>query len=478
MEKKEDFFKVQMKGDTAMIIAYDKCFSNHRFLWSTGIHDSTINPDRPPKKVKRFLEIAQQAFESLGTNGQPINNETLKHRIELIRDRIAWIDNELHIWTKDDKAEYFMVPDMSLKEGLNKALKAEGSKAQPNYSKVVDGFLNQGRRQLIGYWKNIVGWYNNDGTWEVEPDKSNSYTERSLSGKRQTLKVILDYQEATGVNLTFQSMDNTFYKEFVRWLKASYPNKSTGQKGLDGNTIWKHTKELKAMLHRAYADELIDNTRFEYWSAPQDKNEIVTLTKDELLDLLKIELTNDTKRNVLDIFLMACFLGPRISDFKSLKPESFYIKNGIQYFQYVQEKTQALCEIPVHHKIQEIMNRRKGIYPKMIAEQNFRSYLKEILKASDKLNYQVITKIRKGAKQNEVIKKDKWDAISPHSARRTFATALYYGWFGKPMPSILCMYYTGHKTEKSFLAYIGASDKDKATKALEYFDVKPYMQAS
>lgn len=110
-------------------------------------------------------------------------------------------------------------------------------------------------------------------------------------------------------------------------------------------------------------------------------------------------------------------------------------------------------------------------WPKMISEQNFRSQLKSICKLAE-LNDRVVIRIRDGKPEYKI----KWEAISPHSARRTFATALYYGWWANSLTAAYTMQYTGHESEQSFLLYIGASKKDNEAKAVEMLGLKPQMK--
>jgi integrase len=281
----------------------------------------------------------------------------------------------------------------------------------------------------------------------------------TISVKKQTMRLVKEFKPSAN----FENMTMAFYDDFTNWLAKKTIDK---EPQFDGNTIGKHVKELKAILNLAYTRELISHNRFHGWAVQKEKNEVISLSKEEVLKINGLELTG-IKKDVRDIFIMACFLGPRIGDFGKIKPENFAVESGVHYFSYVQEKTGAIVKIPVNPIVQKIL---KDGFPKMIAEQNFRYNLKEICKTAD-LTERVVVKIR-GDKPEY---KKKWEAISPHSARRTFASALFYGWFHKPMPASFCMRYTGHKSEKSFMLYIGATEADLDTKALEYFDIKPKM---
>ena len=55
-------------------------------------------------------------------------------------------------------------------------------------------------------------------------------------------------------------------------------------------------------------------------------------------------------------------------------------------------------------------------------------------------------------------RRPKWQAITAHTARRSFATNMYKRGF----PTLAIMAITGHKTEKSFLTYIKVSETENA----------------
>ena len=59
---------------------------------------------------------------------------------------------------------------------------------------------------------------------------------------------------------------------------------------------------------------------------------------------------------------------------------------------------------------------------------------------------------------------EKWELVSSHIGRRSFATN-YYG----KIPTVFLKYATGHKTEEMFLKYIGKKSQDMALELSEYF---------
>ena len=79
------------------------------------------------------------------------------------------------------------------------------------------------------------------------------------------------------------------------------------------------------------------------------------------------------------------------------------------------------------------------------------------------LNEPVLITTTKGGKQQTIVYQ-KWQLITTHTARRSFATNAFL----QNVPSISIMKITGHRTEKSFLKYIKISQEDNANKLISH----------
>jgi integrase len=453
--KKKQFIVTIKPGDEpkgyVLLTKYGKEFSGNRFVWSTGEKTKRdgFNPSKLEDIITNRIEAAEAAYKTLQDDGTPINNTTLKERINLLIDGHRWHDNELHI--HDGKGiKIFTIPDSVSRTELTKAVQAAASKRVPNYDAVVLRFISGGANELFGYWDSILNG-------ETTTKSGKKLKPSTVRAKRVTYNTLKQHDDT----LTFDKMTMQFYNKFVKWLED---NKT------DQNSIGKHIKELKTVLNLAYRDQLINNVLFRYWVRPRLSNEVVALSKEDVIAIRNLKLSG-TLRDVRDLFYIACFLGPRISDFKAIRKDNFTIKNGNMFWEYVATKTGTIVRVPVPPEAAELIRERWDDWPKMISEVNFRANLKTIAQAAE-LTERVIVKIRDSKPEY----KKKWEAVSPHTARRTAASNLYYGWFSKPMPASLAMRYTGHKSEKSFFIYIGAQESDLDAKTLEYFDFQPQMK--
>ena len=125
--------------------------------------------------------------------------------------------------------------------------------------------------------------------------------------------------------------------------------------------------------------------------------------------------------------------------------------------------------VPLHQKVIEILDKRSGAFPHPISDQKYNDYIKDvcqIAKINDKISG---SKKSETAPKSKIYRKDvgtfeKWELITSHIGRRSFATNFY----GK-IPTTYLIYVTGHSTEQMFLTYIGKSNKDLVMELVNYF---------
>ena len=154
----------------------------------------------------------------------------------------------------------------------------------------------------------------------------------------------------------------------------------------------------------------------------------------------------------------------RTSDFNSIKNES--VKDGFIHLNT--GKTGTPIVVPIHKQIEEIMGKYKGVtinsLPKPLSNQKFNEYIKDVCKKID--SFKVIELVYKtiGGKK-QVIKTPRFNRVSSHCGRRTFATINYEN----KVPMISIMAITGHKTSVTFLKYVKTDPKKHAEILASYW---------
>jgi len=296
---------------------------------------------------------------------------------------------------------------------------------------------------------------------------SENGTRLTANGKRFDKRTLQKYSTVfdtlkefgTKYHLTFDSIDKNFYTKFVAFLN---------KKNYTLNTVGKYIQVIKTFL--TYSTENGYNTNL-FFKSKQFKTFSVSgfsiyLTEDEIKAIYDKDLgKSPALERVRDLFVVGCWTGLRFSDFTAIKPENIE-KN---YLQIKTFKTGEKVTIPIHPLVREIMAKYDGKYPNSlppaISNQKMNDYLKDISKTVDCLKVTVEAERHKGGfKVTET--KQKWEFVTTHTARRSFATNVFKSGF----PAISLMKITGHRTEKSFLLYIKVTPEENAQKLLEHWN--------
>ena len=152
------------------------------------------------------------------------------------------------------------------------------------------------------------------------------------------------------------------------------------------------------------------------------------------------------------MFVLGCNLGQRYSDLVRITPDNF--KKG--QFSIVQQKTGNKCVMTINTMaieskvVWEILEKYKYHAPYTGDINNFNSYLHELL---FHIGEGFLEDIHIDNKINGVIvreTKKKYQLISSHSARRSFATINTL----RNIPRNRILRATGHSSEKAFNRYI------------------------
>lgn len=260
----------------------------------------------------------------------------------------------------------------------------------------------------------------------------------------RTYYYIQEYEKKRKMKLGFRNIDKLFFNDFVAFLQ---------ELGLSTNTIWHKTVSIKAVMKAANEQELTDNTKYTTFKNISEESQAIALSEKELDLLSRFDFSQSQRlERTRDLFLIGCWTGLRFSDFTRIKKEN--IKDNMLTIQ--QQKTNEFVTIPLHPIFLAIWNKYNGVLPANISNQKFNDNLKDVCREAG-LNERVMKSITKGGKKQTTVY-EKWQLVSSHTARRSFATNLYKSGF----PSISIMQITGHKTESSFLKYIKVTKEEHA----------------
>ncbi len=281
----------------------------------------------------------------------------------------------------------------------------------------------------------------------------------TITAYKNSLRHLREFKVYNREPLTFDSFGLDFYDKFNYYIIEV--------KHCGNNAFGKQIKTLKTFLNEAIERgyEVNPSFRSKKFKIVTEDVENIYLTEAELGKLLALDLSHDLRlEKIRDLFIVGCYTGLRFSDFSEIKPEN--IRNECIYIRTI--KTQQNVVIPFHPYVRQIMAKYEGKYPNhlppSISNQKMNNYLKEIGKLA-KLDENILLSRTKGSRLVENIYK-KYELITTHTARRSFATNL----FKQGFPSLNIMKITGHKTEKSFMRYVKVKEEEAALMLKKHWD--------
>lgn len=291
------------------------------------------------------------------------------------------------------------------------------------------------------------------------PTRINPKTGRPVCYKmrreyERTFHYLKGFAEHHKRDIGFSDISLDFYHDFIAYLQSL---------NLAQNTIGKKIQTLKIFLNAATDAGINTNMAFKShrFTAINEETESIYLNEDELLKIYELDLSSNTRlEKVRDLFLVGCWTGLRFSDWNKVTPSN--ITNG--NLKLKQQKTGGVVLIPLHPTVEYLINKYNGNLPEVITNQKFNDYLKEVAKMAGFTDV-VHKTITKGG-ITRTTKYKKWERVTTHTARRSFATNLY----NAGLPSITIMAITGHRTEAAFLKYIKVTPDEHANKVRELWN--------
>lgn len=289
---------------------------------------------------------------------------------------------------------------------------------------------------------------------EIEEMKRTNPKKDTVRMFKNHVDIIKKFSKEQGP-FTYEDVDWNLRLKFIDWLSGREVLLAYGNKTLN---------IFRQFLERARRKNLHSNTQYQGmgWSvAPKKaKGQSVTLNPDELQSLAELRLFGLAEK-VRDLFLIGAGTGQRFSDYCRYTPDHFYTTiNGATILSIISKKTDTPAKIPLNIFPWLIPTLEKYNYhsPK-VSMQKFNEHIKSICHKA-KLDSKIL-KVEQFIGRKPIVKKDytlKYEEISSHTCRRSFATNLYR--MGFRLSQIMPM--TGHSTETQLRDYIGIDREENA----------------
>ena len=239
-----------------------------------------------------------------------------------------------------------------------------------------------------------------------------------------------------------------FHDRLINQKQMSFATVETVSSQLRTTLEW--AARYKAELSPDYAD----------FDIPKGHSFLISLTSDDVSRIAHFDI-NTIHRNaqylrtlerVRDQFVLQCNLGQRYSDISRLQPMHF---NG-NTFSIVQQKTGNKCFVPINtlsidSRITFAILEKYGYHAPYTGDiNNYNSYLHQLL---HHIGEDFLEEVHIDNKINGQIPREtklRYQLISSHSARRSFATINTL----RNIPRNKILRATGHSSEKAFVRYI------------------------
>ena len=283
--------------------------------------------------------------------------------------------------------------------------------------------------------------------------------------------IIKEYQKSSKKQIHFVGVTKPFVEKFTNWL-VNTKNYSTNYAGkqleilktvcidAEKNEI-EITPYSKTIQHfrESDKDRYIQTLSFD--ELEQIKN--TDVTNQEQLDKFKKEnpeltkrlaITTDTLNNARKWILLGCEIGQRGGDLLNIEPENIRYNGKSIYIDIIQQKTNKSVTVGVFSPyVSEFV---LYSFPKKIPHQKLNDIIKVVCNLAGIVDVVQGTKLDTETNRKETGFYPKYELITSHCFRRSFATNYY-----KKIPTPILINITGHSKESLFLTYINKrEDKD------------------
>jgi integrase len=279
-----------------------------------------------------------------------------------------------------------------------------------------------------------------------------SYALGTIKSFSSSVRVIKEYEEILNKKLRFNEIDLNFHADFIKHFY---------KKGRKTNYIGRLIKDIRSVLEYTYEKGYHDNNIFKSkkFYTPVSEVDEIYLTEIEIERIRTTDLPESLK-HYRDVFLVGCYTGLRFSDYSRV--DSQHITEDGRFIEIITQKTKTKILVPIKQVLKDILSQPNFLKRKAINATVLNRKLKEIGKMAG-IDNPIEEKVT--INQQSVIRvRPKYEKIKTHTARRSAAT----NWYLAGLRPIEIMALTGHKSEKSLLNYIKASQFERAQRLAEH----------
>lgn len=338
-------------------------------------------------------------------------------------------------------------------EGISKGIEFSGDWLQLQ----IDLFNNKIAIVELDVLTNYIDKYIAEAPYKTNQKKEIGLSIGRIGNLKLFKNVIKRYEEQVlgGKSILIKNINLQFVEKYKTWLF---------DQGYAVNYVGKNIDNIKTICNDAFKNDIETSIQLKNIKSISENNtpeNVIYLSEEEQEQIKDTTLIREALINARKWLLLGCLVGQRGGDLLDISEKNIKDINGIKIIELKQQKTGKLVAIPLLPEALEIIE--SGM-PYKISLPRFNEYIKDVCKEA-KLNERILG--RKKPKANSPTVKDiypKYEVVTSHICRRSFATNFY----GR-IPTPILMNITAHGTERMFLNYIGKTTYDNAYQMLEYF---------
>ncbi|WP_118194262.1 site-specific integrase [Albibacterium indicum] len=330
-------------------------------------------------------------------------------------------------------------------------------KAKNTDLKILNGFLEQVRGVLSGYYQEMVmakklitpeaiknmylGEVEQENTLQSLIEYHNLHMKEvlaygTLKNYFTTAKYLKRFvlQQFKKPDIYLSELDYKFITQFEYFLRTYEP--TDHHKGMANNGVMKHLERFRKMVRLGVKLGWMEKNPFELYKLKMQKVERDFLTSEELSRIEKKDFSVQRIQYAKDLFVFSCYTGIAYIDVMQLTPDNILLgTDGNRWIKTMREKTETSVNVPILPKAAAIIEKYKNnpraiaqgtMFP-VISNQKLNSYLKEVADLC-------------GIKKH----------LTFHLARHTFATSVTLS-NGVPIETVSKM--LGHTTIRTTQIY-------------------------
>ena len=281
-------------------------------------------------------------------------------------------------------------------------------------------------------------------------DYIDEFIERSKNTKKPntineygyTLRDLQAFEKYSRRRIDWETLDMKFYDAYMDY--------QYNVKGNSQNLFGKRIKTVKTFLNDAYERGINKHLMYRGFKVLQTETDAIYLTEIEIDKIYNLDLSQNKRlERVRDLFIVECNTGVRYIDLMNITKENI-LKESIRIKVSKTGQTLNTLLLPITKKI---LSKYQYKLPK-ISNVKYNLYIKEVGQLAG-INESITKDTNKSGKAVS-FKRKKYQLITTHTARRSFATNMYKRGYSP----VQIMSITGHKKESTFLKYIRITNEE------------------